>query len=591
MYGFTYTLCTQEPVLANAIGGDPNSAQSLPFIPGALVRGALIRLYQEDKKLTALDAGDADSEVRRLFFNDQTRYLHAYPVVDSDIRRALPAPLGWQTYKRLEAGESVNDRVLFDLSYEKRNSNKQLTGVDNLSFCTLIKNEQAYYTNYPDHINVHTQRDAVAGRAKEGQGAVYRYEALPAGHLFKGIVITSTPEDAELLKTLLSGKTFTAGKARTAGYGKVSVIDADELGEMWSELPDPGGEDEYVVEGGEDQLDEVEMEPAIAAKEFTLTLLSEILVRDEHGQHTLDLVPALERRFNQPESGKKYSFKLNTEKTFRKPTIVGGFNRKWGLPLPQTTAIAAGSVFKLTVSPPLEDHELKSLEESGLGERRLDGFGRIAVNWYSTPPERWVKDDSGQAERPIIPAQDANEEITKAERKLGELMLQRLLRRDLDSALLTAIQGLKLDRAVPNSQLARWRAVIYQAWSEATPDLRLSRVSEFITREAGELSNDPTRKEGRSSSGWEKMHRARIGAGENKKRLTEWIRDLLQREGHDWNWLTKEANALTKSFGSTLSQSTNWEMHVEYRLRLIDGVLARAAKGDIDKTEKGGPNG
>ena len=45
MDGFTYTLTLQEPVLANSLGGDPNSANSLFYIPGGLVRGAAINAY------------------------------------------------------------------------------------------------------------------------------------------------------------------------------------------------------------------------------------------------------------------------------------------------------------------------------------------------------------------------------------------------------------------------------------------------------------------------------------------------------------------------------------------------------------------
>ena len=44
MNGLLYTLRTLEPVLANSLGGDANSAQSLPYVPGGLVRGALAAL-------------------------------------------------------------------------------------------------------------------------------------------------------------------------------------------------------------------------------------------------------------------------------------------------------------------------------------------------------------------------------------------------------------------------------------------------------------------------------------------------------------------------------------------------------------------
>jgi CRISPR-associated protein Csx10 len=79
MNGLLYTLTLEEPVLANSLGGEPNSARSLFYIPGGLVRGAAINAYPGDK-----DA--ADDTFRRLFLDGRTRYLNAYP------RRRASAP-------------------------------------------------------------------------------------------------------------------------------------------------------------------------------------------------------------------------------------------------------------------------------------------------------------------------------------------------------------------------------------------------------------------------------------------------------------------------------------------------------------------
>src|SRR5690606_37239138 len=41
----TYTLTLEEPCLLAAPGGDPNTEQSLPYIPGGAVRGALAAAF------------------------------------------------------------------------------------------------------------------------------------------------------------------------------------------------------------------------------------------------------------------------------------------------------------------------------------------------------------------------------------------------------------------------------------------------------------------------------------------------------------------------------------------------------------------
>ena len=65
MKALTFTIRSLEPVLvAQVTGGDPNSASSVLFIPGSVVRGALIARYrwQEGNVRKATDPG-----FRRLF--------------------------------------------------------------------------------------------------------------------------------------------------------------------------------------------------------------------------------------------------------------------------------------------------------------------------------------------------------------------------------------------------------------------------------------------------------------------------------------------------------------------------------------------
>ncbi len=59
--------------------------------------------------------------------------------------------------------------------------------------------------------------------------------------------------------------------------------------------------------------------------------------------------------------------------------MIGGFNRKWGLPLPQALAVRMGSVLVFK-DPGCDPTLLDDLEVRGIGERRAEGFGRIAFN-------------------------------------------------------------------------------------------------------------------------------------------------------------------------------------------------------------------
>ena len=100
MKAIILTLQAQQPILATSFEGDPNSDVSYSYIPGSMIRGAVIRRYMQQKKLCSLKL--ADEKVRRLFFDaNSTRYLNAY-LQSQEKKRTLPLPLSWFKDKNAE---------------------------------------------------------------------------------------------------------------------------------------------------------------------------------------------------------------------------------------------------------------------------------------------------------------------------------------------------------------------------------------------------------------------------------------------------------------------------------------------------------
>ena len=489
MDGFTYTLTLQEPVLANSLGGDPNSANSLFYIPGGLIRGAAISAYDGAK--------DADKEdFRRLFLDGRTRFLNAYPV--SENGRALPTPL----------------------QYKKP---KYFNGSDFSS----IKADKIHALEEAWQVNVHTQRDAKVGHATEKEGAVYRYIALPAGLILEGAVLTETPADAEKIKGLLKGNIL-LGKARTAGYGTVRIETKDLA----------------LNEGGELPTQKVDS--------FTLTLLSPAIVRDENGQPALDISTALKARLGVSS--------LAFKETYQRAEVVGGFNRTWGLPLPQVTAIAAGSFFQIEAD--VEAKQLADLQETGIGERRAEGFGRLAVNLPLPKIEKdkpWPDPVAAKTEEP------AKLDTALAQNPTAKLMVTRLARKDLDEKVIHAARQMTADYmnkenkiAIPNSQLSRWRVVVRTALDKKdTKDLL-----KFLEDSKGK-------------TGWKKMEKARVKPGGTSQRLTEWMEEWLEKPAKLQDVLKPQSDRFMLGKNSFKMDE---ELNREYRLRLLDAVLAVMAK-------------
>jgi CRISPR-associated protein Csx10 len=487
MNGFTYTLTLLEPVLANSLGGEPNSANSLFYIPGGLVRGAAINAFTGKK-----DAGDDD--FRRLFLNGSVRFLNAYPV--SENGRALPTPLQYKKPKYFEGG---------DLS--------------------TIKDKEIHALEEVWQINVHTQRDAEAGHAKEDAGAVYRYIALPAGLVLEGAVLAEDDKDKAKIKELFVEKgTILLGKARTAGYG-TAKIEIKDL--MLNEI--------------NENLDE-------KLSGFTLTLLSPAVVRDETGQPTLDISIALSARLG-------IEVKVEDNESSRRGDIVGGFNRTWGLPLPQVTAIAAGSVFKVTAS--VEGDKLIKLQETGIGERRAEGFGRVMVN--QDLPD--IKKDDTWPDPVAAKMAESEKSAGLSENPTAKLMVSRLARKDLDEKVIhTARQMTEEYKGnIPNSQLSRWRVVIRTAIDKKS----IADLQKFLAESKGK-------------TGWKKMEKARVKPGGTPQRLTEWMDEWLETPAKLQEVLKPQLDQRF-SLGEN-SFKFNDELNLEYRLRLLDAVLAVMAK-------------
>lgn len=488
MNGFIYTLTLEEPVLAGNLGGDPNSADSRFYIPGGAIRGAFIQAYKGK-------ADAADDEFRRLFLSGETRFLNAYPHWNG--QRTLPIPAKYRKPKYFHASDFG-----------------KLEGSNVLAVADI------------EQINIHTQRDAMRGRATAEAGAVYRYIALPAGMKLQGMVLAQNADDVKTLERALGKESILLGKARTAGYGHAK-LEISPLPTDWRE-------------SGQD---------LVASTKFTLTLLSPAIVRDEDGQFTLDLADTLTARLEKT---------VTVTNPIRRPEVISGYNRTWGLPLPQVSAIAAGSVF--TVEAQVTAEDLKKLEAEGIGERRAEGFGRVAVNMDMPAEVEWKKVDLE-----LIPL--ASGQIAKDD-AMATRMLTRLLRRDLDEQIIHCARGAAhlYVGGIPNSQLSRWRVIVRDALE--TSDL--ARLKKFA-------------EENKGKPGWKKMEKARITFGAGRPRLTEWIEDLLEKPGMlDQAW-EKDFKPERKLGDATVVLTP--ELNAEYRLRLLDAVLA------ILSRKSGGKNG
>lgn len=527
-----YHVTLLEPLLATRLAGDPNSGVSYPYVPGSMVRGAMVTAYMQEKALAALDAGA--EEARRLFFDGRTRYLNAYPV-DARGRRTLPTPRSLFHVKgeetpiydfALETIHEVNDEKVQFVAAAKEAQ----------PFC-WIDDDDIFFMAPERRVNVHTQRDRVKGHATKEDGAVFQYDALEEGQTFAGWVLVDEDTNVGLVSSLLQ-QIYRLGGSSNSGYGRVSVeVGAPQDAQAWRELPE-------------------RIAPIDAGETFVVTLLSDTLVRDAMtGQYTWDLLPTLQRLLDveiervQPAAGKE------EQRSVWRLEEVGGFNRTWGLPLPQTQAIAGGSAFVLRAGATISPEAIARAEWRSIGERRAEGFGRLAFNWQAEAKLTRVDPPKPQAILQPAPQLDG------VSHEMAQQVAERMLRRELDGKLRKAINDVQIPERLPisNAQLSRLRVIVREALLHGD----VARLQKYLEE------NVKTRRSVR-----DQFDRTRLG----QERLLRWLEERLSQPATVWNKLG--AQNLSKRIGANVQVSTqgNEALEREYTIRLIDGVLAKLAK-------------
>ena len=519
MNALTFKIMLHQPLLIGQVGaGEENSSVSVDYIAGSAIRGALIGRYIEANGDFDLVTLPTDATVRELFFNEKVAYLNAY-LQDDQGHRTLPTPYTWKVEKdetELDIA-TVVDAAIGDINELKDpktlNNNRPYCALDD-EVLTLYKPKR-----HSGLHNASTERYV----KRESDSFVFRYDALAAGQTFCGAILSEDTTLLTQLETLLQQPDFFLGGSRSAGYGHTGISDIQQIPD-WPE---------YVVPTA-DGLPDV----------ITLTLLSDAILRNAQGQATMNIlaVPTINRHNLKPQA------------SFMAAGLTGGFNRKWGLPLPQTPVIKAGSVWVFPHTAAVES-ALQTLVTTGIGERRAEGFGRVAVNWQQHAILK--------AQKPIRELRTRRTvTLSGTSQTLATRMATRLYRQQLDQILLNLITDkLTIGGRVPeNSQLARLRIVVRRAWREK--DGRL--VLQFLRKLKPIAKNQY------------------LQAQIERQSLLAWLEKGWQ---NDTLWKDHFQNQSAPPQVGDAKAVATAELKLEYSARLIDALCAKAVRTEQAKAK------
>ncbi|MBD2311100.1 hypothetical protein H6G20_05305 [Desertifilum sp. FACHB-1129] len=543
MKAVVFSLHTQQPLLATSFQGDPNSDVSFSYIPGSMIRGALIGRYMRQEGLNDLDLDDA--KVQQLFFDpDQTRYLNAY-LENSAGQRTLPTPKSW--FREKNADLPPVDSHLHIPVYDRIHPDCELPDIEEFEpkkvtqeFCT-VKGSNVVLHAVARRINVHNQRDRRKGRSiqtrqdqqtneQKGEGAIFRYDAIDADQIFQAVILCQLDETAAILQQLLEvSNDMWLGGSQSAGYGHTKISNIRKVDRSWNEI-------------GILATKRIEPSPC------TITLLSDTLLRDEFGQPTADIKlikVELESLLKRTLSDLKIS------NIYSSNSVVGGFNRKWGLPLPQVVAVSAGSVISFE-GVELSADEVQQLEMYGIGDRRIDGFGQIVVNWL----EEWEL----RAKRPEPSKHSQTLSLeTELSRTIAQRMAKQLIKQRLEQKLEERVSRLSIQgEELKNSQLSRLQLIAREALATGNCNSVRSLLENLPSNASGQFE------------------RAKIDGISLRQKLDEWLEHPVQ---FVTSWFSRPESELTLTVGDeSVQQSLTEELAKEYTLRLIIVIAKKTVK-------------
>lgn len=334
----------EEPaILTDGSSESSGGHETLALIPGTTVLGAMVATLDIDP--------ERDLPLfHQMFLSDVTCFLNAYPLCEGE--RTLPRP---RTFRQ---GKFDCQRVIdgIDAGAERRAFGEiqeffsAATPPDRPKAATaafVITGSPAVDRSFGSREQVHVAIDRTRRTAE--QGMLFTYSALPAGSQFRSFVITSDAAVAARLdEESRTALRLRIGRSRGGGYG-TAIAKLARADTAWCEYAKaPIIETAAIVTLLSDYLPLLEL-PVVNGLTADIIRAGALLETT-----SIEAIDAAVR-------------------------TVSGFRGVWGLPRGSRTVLQKGSVFVLRGD--FDRDKLREALASGLGGRRNEGYGRIAIDW------------------------------------------------------------------------------------------------------------------------------------------------------------------------------------------------------------------
>lgn len=524
---FPYTLTLAAPLLATQIEGDAGSAATARFIPGSMIRGAV-----------AARINPEEPGFRDLIISGKVCFLNCYPQSSAG-HRSIPVPASWRSAKY------SSSKHYYDLSgyaSEREWPNEELEKVP-AEFVTLDQPDLRW-VRVATTFKMHHQRDRKLGHATQRTG-LFSYEAIDAGQKFGGCVVIKGADQQEVNSLFnqvdgLMQNALLLGRSRRAEYGGLASVSWIKREGQERELASYSSYLNNDIKPGE---------------RFRVLLTSDYIGKSHTGlinpnaliNELVDLLG--------PDS-------VETVGQFLSSRRIGGFNRKWQLPLPQVLALAAGSIVVMKAKKRIPLSKLNALESEPLGERVAEGYGRISFLAAANPMPLITEDSQPTRVSVIDGIETPPLVIQQAER--------RLLYQALTNEAYRVARNIKVCEPPSRSLIGRFRAVLRMPHEKAFKQIRAW------------LKNDDKDPDALRRQARDQLKRCQVKWPDHPRRsMYDWLQDFVGDAT-----LVHLAQDLRVEFISMKCMLTNKhsaeesakQLLPEMRKLLLDAVFARIAR-------------
>ena len=324
------TLTLHEPTFCGQIPAVSNELVSLQYIPSTALRGAFAAALSAEGRAHELDAW---------FSASGPHWSPALPIHQSG-QKVIPTPLCFLQEKK---DKPLHGRYF---TWNVLHGTPPLTGEEirfqwtrlnskwlRLNAVETVEDLHDVRTRSSMHVGLHY------GRQAHRDQALFSREEICPGQQF--VAYLTNNRMAEQLPTQLF-----LGKRRSAGNGNITV----EISEVSS--PWPINPVNHVA---------------------NVQLMSDAIVPDP-------ACGAFSRGLSASDWSRILGVRVEVPQAASTSRIILGWSGTTGLSRDRVIAISAGSVFKLTSADPALESAVHRLAAKGLGTRRHEGFGIIAVN-------------------------------------------------------------------------------------------------------------------------------------------------------------------------------------------------------------------